>query len=369
MIEKLLSELQECAQRRDTNVLELLSRAKVLAVKLAREDARSWTEHELNGYPDGVDVPVYRVIPSELKLRNPYHGWNAVVWSGSNAVQEHFASAEVRQPMSEIFEIASGKGEPRASLTQPEMDVLLPANPEFARLPSARFFSQSSFVAMVEAVRNRILDWSLMMETERAQQSLSDETPKERALTRSRSTMFIGSTFEALRVARAVQAELDHDLEITLWNQNVFEPGNSTWNDLISQARSGRYDLALLVLGAEDRTTSRGATSNAPRDNVLLELGLFCGALGHDRTFFLIDRDNRPKIASDLAGITALIYGSNRSDGNMQSAVGPACEQIRQRVEKLKRNSSEQRAEKPKLKPKPSDRVRGPRARQSSKRA
>jgi len=323
MIEKLLLELQERTQGREASILELLSRAKVLAVKLAREDARSWIEHELNGYPNGVDVPVYRVIPSELQVRNPYHGWNAVAWSGSSAVQKHFASAEIRSAISEIVEIASGDGE-------------LPGNPDFARLPSARFFSRSSFVSIVEAVRSKILDWSLAMETERRRRPVPDATPKEGALTRSRPTMFIGSTVEALRVARAVQTELDHDLEITLWNQNVFEPGNSTWSDLVSQARSGRYDFALLVLGAEDQTTSRGTTSNAPRDNVLLELGLFCGALGHDRTFFLIDRDNKPKIASDLAGVTALTYGSHRSDGNMQSAVGPACEQIRLRVEKLK---------------------------------
>src|SRR5579872_1240496 len=96
MTEKLLGELQERAQGREANVLELLSRAKVLAVKLAREDARSWIEHELNGYPDGSDVPPYRVILSELKVHNPYHGWNAVAWSGQSPVQEHFASAEIR---------------------------------------------------------------------------------------------------------------------------------------------------------------------------------------------------------------------------------------------------------------------------------
>jgi predicted nucleotide-binding protein len=150
--------------------------------------------------------------------------------------------------------------------------------------------------------------------------------------------MFTGSTVEALKVARAVHAELDHDIEITLWNQNVFEPGNATWLDLITQARSGKYDLALLVLGSEDQITSRGTTSNGPRDNCLLELGLFSGAIGPDRTFFLIDRDNKPKIATDLLGITALSYGGNRSDGNLQSAVGPACEQVRQRVEKLKQS-------------------------------
>jgi predicted nucleotide-binding protein len=334
MVEKMLAELQELAQTEGTSVLELLRRAKVIAAKLGREEDRSWIERELNGYPDGVDVPGYRDIPSVLKVKNPFHGWNPVAWGGVSKVQQHFASAEIRQQMSEILAIATDDGEPRAELTQSELDVLMPGNPDFGRLPAARCFSRTSFIAIVDAVRNRLLDWSLALDAERSREGRAG--PKENPVTRARPSMFIGSTVEALKVARAVHAELDHDLEITLWNQNVFEPGNATWLDLITQARSGKFDFALLVLGAEDEITSRGTTSSGPRDNCLLELGLFAGALGPDRTFFLIDRDNRPKIATDLAGITPLSYAGNRSDGNLQSAVGPACEQIRQRVEKLK---------------------------------
>lgn len=331
MIDDLLVELLRLSQGNATDVVEVLRRAKVLAAQLGDEGARSWIDLELKGYPPGVDVPKYRVIPSELQVRNPFHGWNAVAWSGPGNLQEHFAHADVTSTMSEIVEICRGDGQPRASLGQAEMDVLVPTNPEFARLPTARWFAKSSFVAIADSARDRVLDWAIEVQTKRK----LEQQPKESRVTRTKRTMFIGSTVEALKVARAVQAELDHDLEITLWNQNLFEPGNATWIDLVGQARGQKFDLALLVLGAEDQITSRGATANAPRDNCLLELGLFAGALGPDRTFFLIDRDNKPKIASDLLGITGLTYGGNRQDGNLQSAVGPACEQIRQRAEKL----------------------------------
>jgi predicted nucleotide-binding protein len=69
---------------------------------------------------------------------------------------------------------------------------------------------------------------------------------------------------------------------------------------------------------------------------VLLEYGLFVGAVGPDRTFFLYNRDHPPKIASDLAGVTALTYG-DRDDGNLQAAVGPACTGLRRRYAKLGR--------------------------------
>jgi hypothetical protein len=87
--------------------------------------------------------------------------------------------------MSEILEIANAEsGEPRAELTQPEMDALLPANPDFGRLPAARFFSQTSFVAIVEAVRNRLLDWSLSVEDNGDRHARTG--PKESPVTRTR---------------------------------------------------------------------------------------------------------------------------------------------------------------------------------------
>lgn len=43
-------------------------------------------------------------------------------------------------------------------------------------------------------------------------------------------------------------------------------------------------------------------TSNAVRDNVLFEYGLFMGALGKERVCFVCK--DQPKVASDLKGIT-----------------------------------------------------------------
>jgi predicted nucleotide-binding protein len=150
-----------------------------------------------------------------------------------------------------------------------------------------------------------------------------------------RPRLFIGSTVEALPVAREVQAELDHEFQVTLWNQNLFNPGDLTWSRLVEMARS-KFDFAILVFSADDVVESRGKSSAAPRDNVLLEYGLFVGAVGPDRTFFLYNRDHPPKIASDLAGVTALTYG-DRDDDNLQAAVGPACTGLRKRYAKLGR--------------------------------
>jgi hypothetical protein len=165
MGEGLVVELQRLAQSSQTSISELLRRAKTVAVKLDLDDARAWIEHELNGYPSGTELPPYRTIPSELRVKNPYHGWQPVVWGAGGNLQEHFATAEIRQSISEVEVIAGGgEGHPHSNLNQEEMDVLLRIDATFARLPSARFYGHSSFVGIVEGVRAKILDWSLALE-------------------------------------------------------------------------------------------------------------------------------------------------------------------------------------------------------------
>jgi predicted nucleotide-binding protein len=145
----------------------------------------------------------------------------------------------------------------------------------------------------------------------------------------AKPSLFIGSTVECLQVARDVAAELEHELEATVWNQNMFGGGEMTWSSLVGRASS--FDFALLIFGADDYVKSRGKGARVVRDNVLIEYGLFVGTLGPERTFFLYNRDKKPKIASDLAGVVPLTYGE-RTDGNSQAAVGTACNTIRKKA-------------------------------------
>ena len=136
---------------------------------------------------------------------------------------------------------------------------------------------------------------------------------------------FIGSSSEGLPIAQAIQELLDPVAECTIWNQGVFEP-SATFIESLQNARLV-YDFAVVVLTPDDAVTSRGSTMPAPRDNLLLELGLFAGALGRARTFLVLPTENPPKLPSDLSGVTITVYRS-RSDGNLVAALGPAISQI-----------------------------------------
>ena len=98
MAESLVLELQRLALDSNTNVIELLRRAKVVATKLDLDDARVWIDQEIGGYHPPQEVPPYRVVPSQLEVLNPYHGWHAVDWGGAGNLQEYFSTFKVRLP-------------------------------------------------------------------------------------------------------------------------------------------------------------------------------------------------------------------------------------------------------------------------------
>ena len=148
-----------------------------------------------------------------------------------------------------------------------------------------------------------------------------------------RPVVFIGSSKESLSIARAIQSNLDYgDFIVRLWTDSVFGASQFPITELEKQVQEA--DFAVLVLGPDDEVISRHEKSDAPRDNVIFELGLFMGALSHERTFMIIPRGYDIKIPTDLLGLTPLGYKSDDSN-NLAALLGPACNQLRNIINKV----------------------------------
>jgi predicted nucleotide-binding protein len=98
--------------------------------------------------------------------------------------------------------------------------------------------------------------------------------------------MFIGSSVEGLNVAYAIQQNLTHDAEATVWDQGVFELSLTTIEALTELL--GRVDFGVFVFSPDDITHMRGQNGHSVRDNVLFEFGLFVGKLSRQRVFFVV---------------------------------------------------------------------------------
>jgi len=136
---------------------------------------------------------------------------------------------------------------------------------------------------------------------------------------------------EGLSVAHAIQENLDHDAEVTVWTQGIFELSRTTLSTLVEAI--DQYDFAVFVLTPDDIVTMRDDTRRVARDNVIFELGLFIGGIGECNTFIVHPRGiSELHLPTDLLGVTPATYDPDRSDKNLIAAVGAACNQIRRSV-------------------------------------
>ena len=143
--------------------------------------------------------------------------------------------------------------------------------------------------------------------------------------------VFIGSSVEGLKIAEAVFANMNYETEPTLWKNDIFLPSEYPLETLEQQLKL--HSFAILVASPDDILIKRGETSQAMRDNILFEFGLFSGVLGRRRTFLLLPENKDIAIPSDLLGIIPARYDENRlkkDPPEYAAAVQVACNQIRQ---------------------------------------
>src|SRR5262249_38999534 len=146
--------------------------------------------------------------------------------------------------------------------------------------------------------------------------------------------LFVASSVEGLKAAYAVQQNLEHDADVTIWSKGVFELSNHTLEDLAKAVADS--DFAVLIFTPDDEAKLRGRKYTVMRDNVLFEYGLFMGALERTRTFIVHPRGIKNlHIPSDLIGAKPATYDPTREDDRIRAALGPACNEIRERMKQL----------------------------------
>jgi hypothetical protein len=144
--------------------------------------------------------------------------------------------------------------------------------------------------------------------------------------------IFIASSVESLGVADAINVNLEHQAEVTVW-KNGFKLSSTSIDSLVEKSRV--MDFAIFIFTPDDLVTIRDQSKYIVRDNVLFELGLFAGALGKDRCFIVKPRGVDLHFPTDLLGLTPADYDADRSDGDLTSAVNYPCVLIKKQVAEL----------------------------------
>jgi hypothetical protein len=126
--------------------------------------------------------------------------------------------------------------------------------------------------------------------------------------------IFLGSSSECMDELRLIESWLQSAGAETLpWDKpGLFMPGNNTFQTLVEITTY--VDAAVFIFGDEDKVWYRGDALSQPRDNVLIEYGLFAGALGAKRA--IICEKPSTKTATDLNGITTVRLNKNNDASN-----------------------------------------------------
>jgi hypothetical protein len=116
--------------------------------------------------------------------------------------------------------------------------------------------------------------------------------------------VFIGSSKESTEFMDWVALSLEElELHPVKWTHpGLFPPGEQAFLRLIDITAS--VGAAIFIFAEDDKAWYRGDAVGLPRDNVLIEYGLFTGKLGSQRAIVCIN--GKPKTASDLLGLTCI---------------------------------------------------------------
>lgn len=160
----LVLELQRDAMDKSVDVSDLLRKAMVVSRKLGINEIEGWIKKELSGYDKANEIPEYREISGQVKVFNPYHGWQPLHFR-DHKYAELLSKKRIGQAVGQLDSIR--KNDTSGYLVVPFNDYTknnLMSAMDIPLEPSL-IVSDTQLYKILEGVRNEILNWSLELES------------------------------------------------------------------------------------------------------------------------------------------------------------------------------------------------------------
>jgi len=159
-------ELQSLASDNTVDVVDVLFLAKAISFKLNLNDLAEWIEYELTGYPQGVELPDYRIAKGNIRYWHQYQRvWKTPNYSSLSAdVIDYFQTFSFNSSIAAISTLTDEESQELYMSMAPHLIAEMFASKE--KPSDVRwFFSSSVAKLIVTTVRSKILDWSLELES------------------------------------------------------------------------------------------------------------------------------------------------------------------------------------------------------------
>lgn len=163
----LVLDLQQEVMKPDCDILNVLRKAHLIAVKLNLVEFDAWIQLELKGYAykKEEDIPDYRKVKGELKARNSYNVW-IPAQCPDDEFEKMICEQKLWQPIGEIQELYHQSSESSFVLQFPagQMELLLSLfNPPIP-MQFALHISVHLLKEIIEQVKNCVLEWTITLE-------------------------------------------------------------------------------------------------------------------------------------------------------------------------------------------------------------
>lgn len=159
-MEGIVIELEREALDENVSVESLLRKAYLVARKLKLSDFEEWINNEQNGYHG--EVPDYRMINGDYKAWNPYRGWMPVILTPE--MGKFMSSIPLHQSISSLCETYSSHENGIQFTLGAEINDLLNKSTDGFETQFVFNTSRSEIYRILSTVRNKILDWALLLE-------------------------------------------------------------------------------------------------------------------------------------------------------------------------------------------------------------
>lgn len=153
-------ELQREALEDNISIESLMRKAYLVARKLNLKEFEEWINQEQNGY-DG-QVPEYRYISGEIKAWNPYHGWIPMVLSAD--VADMISKMPIPTSISELQDVYNSSDSTIGLSVNGKLTEWFNEHTNFMPTKYQFFSSKSELYRIMSTVRNKILDWALLLD-------------------------------------------------------------------------------------------------------------------------------------------------------------------------------------------------------------
>lgn len=174
-------ELQKEALDENISIESLLRKAYLVAKKLKLKDLEEWINQEQNGYKN--HLPEYRNVRGEIKAWNPYNGWIPMILSAD--IADEVSCIPLGLSISAISDSYNSSDSSVCLTVNAALTEFFNNSTDFMPTKYAFFVSKSEMYRIMSTVRNKILDWALLLEENEILGENMTFTEKEREIASS----------------------------------------------------------------------------------------------------------------------------------------------------------------------------------------